>query len=50
MRRGTKKTKSEYIHIRIRQLYDDFHKASDEHDRKWYLRLIEELKWVDNHE
>ena len=50
MRRGTRKTKSEYIKIRISQLKSDMLKAHDEHDKKWYYRLIQELKWVDEHE
>ena len=50
MRRGKKKNKSEYIKIRISQLKSDMLKAHDEHDKKWYYRLIQELKWVDEHE
>ena len=46
MRRGRSKTKEEYINIRVSQLKEDFKKASNPHDKKWYLRLIEELKWV----
>ena len=50
MRRGKKKSKSEYIKIRIGQLREDVSRASDDHDRKWYYRLIQELKWVNEHE
>ena len=46
MRRGKGKTKEEYIKIRVSQLKEDFRKASDEYDKRWYLRLIEELNWV----
>lgn len=46
MRRGKRKTKEEYISIRISQLKSDMLKAHDEHDKKWYYRLIQELKWV----
>ena len=46
MRRGKGKTKDEYIEIRIRQLKDDLKKANDPHDKQWYYRLIQELKWV----
>jgi hypothetical protein len=50
MRRGKKKSKSEYIKIRIVQLREDIDKASDPMDRKWYWRLIQELKWVEEHD
>jgi len=50
MRRGKKKTKSEYIKIRINQLKSDILKAHDKKKKKWYYRLIQELKWVDEHE
>ena len=46
MRRGLKKSKEEYIKIRITQLKQDFKLASDDYDKHWYLRLIQELKWV----
>ena len=36
--------------IKVKQkrntLKSDFRKASDEYDKRWYLRLIEELNWV----
>lgn len=50
MRRGQKKTKSEYINIRISQLREDAMRASDHYDRNWYYRMIQELKWVLDHE
>ena len=46
MSRGKGKTKEEYSKIRVSQLKEDFRKASDEYDKRWYLRLIEELNWV----
>jgi len=50
MRRGKKKSKKEYIEIRITQLKSDMLKAHHEHDKQWYYRLINELKWVLEHE
>ena len=48
MRRGKGiKTKEEYIKIRVSQrVKEDLRKASDDYDKRWYLRLIEELNWV----
>ena len=46
MKRGRSKTKEEYINIRIKQLKQAYKLASDEYDKHWYLRLIQELKWV----
>tara|TARA_Y100001938_G_C8075030_1_gene425497 strand:- start:757 stop:909 length:153 start_codon:yes stop_codon:yes gene_type:complete len=46
VRRGKGKSKEEYIKIRINQLKQDFKLASDDYDKHWYLRLIQELKWV----
>ena len=46
MRRGLRKSKEEYIEIRIKQLKQDFKLAHDDYDKHWYLRLIQELKWV----
>lgn len=37
---------SKYINIRISQLKEDMLKASDEHDKAWYNRCIQELDWV----
>jgi len=35
-----------YISTRIEQLKEDMARAHDEHDQKWYNRLIQELDWV----
>jgi hypothetical protein len=35
-----------YIATRIEQLKEDMARAHDEHDQKWYNRLIQELDWV----
>ena len=35
-----------YIDTRIEQLKEDMGRAHDEHDQKWYNRLIQELDWV----
>ena len=35
-----------YITTRIEQLKEDMASAHDEHDQKWYNRLIQELDWV----
>ena len=35
-----------YITTRIEQLKEDMARAHDEHDQKWYNRLIQELDWV----
>jgi len=35
-----------YIKTRIEQLVDDMNRASNEHDKQWYNRLIQELDWV----
>jgi len=50
MRRGKKKSKSEYIKIRTAQLKEDMRKAAEPYDKQWYWRIIQELKWVDEHE
>ena len=46
MRRGKGKTIESYIDIRIGQLKEDMDRAHDQYDRRWYNRLIQELKWV----
>jgi len=46
MRRGQGKTKEEYIDIRIKQLKQDLSLARDDYDKQWYLRIIQELRWV----
>jgi hypothetical protein len=35
-----------YIKTRIEQLKEDMAKASDDHDKQWYNRLIQELDWA----
>lgn len=35
-----------YLEARITQLKYDLSVASDEHDKAWYARLIQELTWV----
>ena len=45
MKRGTKSTR-EYIKARIPQLMDDMNKASNEYDKQWYNRIIQELTWA----
>ena len=37
----------EYIKVRVGQLREDMDKASDEMDKAWYNRLIQELDWVE---
>ena len=48
MRRGLTPTTHAYILVRVKQLKEDREKASDEHDKMWYTRLIQELNWVAN--
>lgn len=50
MKRNKKKHYKDYITARISQLRDDALKASDPHDRIWYYRLIQELKWIQDYE
>ena len=45
MKRGTKSTR-EYIKARIPQIMDDMNKATDEYDKQWYNRIIQELTWA----
>ncbi len=49
MRRGLTPTTYDYILVRVKQLKEDREKASDDHDKMWYTRLIQELNWVTNH-
>ena len=49
MRGGLTPTTHAYILDRVKQLKEDREKASDEHDKMWYTRLIQELNWVSNH-
>jgi len=46
MRRVVKYSSDDYIKARITQLLDDREKASNQHDKMWYTRLIQELSWV----
>jgi len=46
MRRAKRNTQEDYIKSRIIQLMDDMNKASDEYDKQWYNRIIQELTWV----
>lgn len=39
-------TAYQYIKIRCEQLREDRDKASEDYDRQWYNRVIEELNWV----
>ena len=48
MRRGLTTTAYNYIGVRVEQLKEDREKASDDHDKMWYTRLIQELNWVIN--
>ena len=45
MRRGVNST-NQYIEARINLLKDDLSRASNEHDKLWYKRLIQELDWA----
>ena len=45
MRRGVNST-NQYIEARINLLKDDLSKTSNEHDKMWYKRLIQELDWA----
>lgn len=46
MRRGKGKDVTEYVKHRSEQLLEDMKKASDPHDKQWYLRVIQELQWA----
>jgi len=37
---------TEYIEMRISQLTEDMNKASDDYDKQWYNRIIQELSWA----
>jgi len=41
-----KNKQEKYIDMRIKQLMDDMNKASDEYDKQWYNRIIQELTWA----
>jgi len=46
MKRNRPKDIDKYINVRISQLKQDMNKASDEYDKQWYNRIIQELCWV----
>ena len=46
MRRGRAKDIGKYIDVRVNQLEEDLDKARDVYDKRWYTRLINELKWA----
>ena len=48
MRRGLTTQAYNYIGVRVEQLKEDREKASDDHDKMWYTRLIQELNWIIN--
>ena len=45
MRRGLNST-NQYIEARINLLKDGLSKTSNEYDKMWYKRLIQELDWA----
>jgi hypothetical protein len=45
-RTSIKNKQEKYIEARIKQLMDDMNNASDEYDKQWYNRIIQELTWV----
>ena len=47
MRRKKTPSTKEYVQVRIKQLIDDRRKASDPMDKEWYLRIISELRYVE---
>ena len=46
MRRRKTLSTDDYVSMRIEQLKEDRDKASNEYDKMWYSRLIQELSWV----
>jgi hypothetical protein len=46
MRRRKTLSSDDYVSMRIEQLKEDRDKASNEYDKMWYSRLIQELSWV----
>ena len=46
MRRGRKRNSREYVEMRIKQLIEESHKASDKMTRRWLTKCADELKWV----
>ena len=41
-----KRTKPNYIEVRIKQLKEELTRPNTEHDKSWYKRLIQELDWA----
>lgn len=37
---------NEYLEARLRELTEDMGRSTQEHDKKWYNRLIQELDWA----
>jgi hypothetical protein len=46
MRRRKTLSSDDYVSMRIEQLKEDRDKASNDYDKMWYSRLIQELSWV----
>ena len=46
MRRRKTLSTGDYVSMRIKQLKEDRDKASNQYDKMWYSRLIQELSWV----
>ena len=46
MRRGRKRNPREYVEMRMKQLIEEGHKASDKMTRMWLYKCADELKWV----
>jgi|TARA_E500000318_G_C3511493_1_gene192510 hypothetical protein len=46
MRRRKTLSTDDYVSMRIEQLKEDRDKASNQYDKMWYSRLIQELSWV----
>lgn len=45
MKRNAAISPSHYLEARISQLREDKDKASEEYDKMWYNRVIQELTW-----
>ena len=45
-RRRKTLSSDDYVSMRIEQLKEDRDKASNQYDKMWYSRLIQELSWV----
>ena len=46
MRRGRKRNPRQYVEMRIKQLIEEGHRASDQMTRRWLWKCADELKWV----